>query len=76
MWLDDQKTIDVNFPEVAPKAIENVFKIFDKIKDIYAKHTKMNKKQKHQEDMTPQQQIANTANTVTSSAKTVFGINI
>lgn len=32
-WLDQNKTIDVSFPEVAPKAIETVFKIFDKIKE-------------------------------------------
>ncbi len=38
--------------------------------------TKMNKCKKQQENLSPQDQIVNTANTVTSSAKTVFGIKI
>jgi hypothetical protein len=35
--------------------------------------TKMNKAKKQRENLSPQDQLLNTANTVTASAKTVFG---
>ncbi len=36
--------------------------------------TKMNKNKKQRENLTPQDQLLNTANTVTASAKAVFGL--